>query len=247
MKTSWNLDRATIIAHMNPQEGIYFCSYTMDPLETPWRVLQAIRQGQEGQRVGRHAKERRDLHVDLQQRTKERHWSNKRDAVTRWICTNTPSHVYIYIIIYCMYVCMSVCLYVCMSVCLYVCMHACMHACMYRCIDVSCTRLMNNQCEQLTNGKQMHDSRYPASNIASKRMFISPRTGMIVPCSCPTSYHCTPAGMKNCAWGYWLSFSRPLQLASSKLLSPKPVAGCRKKPAAGGATRSSKTTGWVQN
>ena len=94
-----------------------------------------------------------------------------------------------------MYVCMSVCLYVCMSVCMY----ACMHACMYRCIDVSCTRLMNNQCEQLTNGKQMHDSRYPASNIASKRMFISPRTGMIVPCSCPTSYHCTPAGMKNCA------------------------------------------------
>ena len=141
MKTSWNLDRATIIAHMNPQEGIYFCSYTMDPLETPWRVLQAIRQGQEGQRVGRHAKERRDLHVDLQQRTKERHWSNKRDAVTRWICTNTPSHVYIYILLY--IVCMSACLYVCMSVCLYVCMYVCMHACMHACIDVSMYRVLD--------------------------------------------------------------------------------------------------------
>ena len=43
--------------------------------------------------------------------------------------------IYIYDVILCMYVWMSVCLYVCMSVCLYVCMCVCVHACMDNCID----------------------------------------------------------------------------------------------------------------
>ena len=45
-----------------------------------------------------------------------------------------------WIIIYTIYVSMSVCLYVCMDVCMHACMHVCMHAwmnvCMYACMHV---------------------------------------------------------------------------------------------------------------
>ncbi len=53
-----------------------------------------------------------------------------------WLNSSAVLHVFMYLPLTPVFMCMYACLYACMCVCMYVCMHVCLYACMYMCMYV---------------------------------------------------------------------------------------------------------------